>query len=217
MHKISVENGRLVVDPEDDVWALPIVVTEDLMAAVFACEPHEDGHIANLFHHLSTQDRARFSDACMAHPEYSVKFSVAYFQWAAVGSSTQKWSMKDFKITYQKKIGSWLIDIILVDATSRSWYAVNDKGIWSEQEFEFTYGSTIQDHLRRYSEERLVTVEQAIRVMEEPLVAREIVVADKNTGAIQTITVVGPPSVTTDLWVMPAGFVFVNNRVEDEA
>jgi hypothetical protein len=205
MFEITVDGGRLAVDPDDNYWVLPKSITPEFLTAVFQSDAGNDAHIANLFDHLSQADRDRFADACEASPAHQIAFSDAFVQWAIVGGRDGKWDINQFTIGYRRPLGSWLVDEVLVDSISRVWYAVNPHGIWSEREFDFRYGQALQDHIRRYAEERLIVVESVVKAITQPLETKRVTLLSPD-GTIAVSMLTGPPSVDVKLWELPPGY-----------
>ncbi len=204
MFELQVADGRLIVDPDDSKWVLPRRITAEFLTAVFQADVGEDGHIANLFDHLSEIDRDMFANACETSPAHQIAYSDAFVQWAIVGGDGGKWDVNTFTIGYRRKVGSWLITEVLVDSPSGVWYAINPQGIWSEREFDFRYGQNMQDHLRRYAEERLIVTESIVKTITQPLETKRVtLVAPDGNVVVRNLT--GPPSVQVKLWELPAG------------
>ncbi len=211
MDSIRLEDGQLVVDQDVDVLPLPLFPSIALLDAIFDALPGEDGHVAAICARFTPDDRYRFQQVCedMGMP-YVALWSRAAIMWASVTNDDLQWDLGIMLTCYRRKVGSWLIDTLLV-TSSDVWFVINEKGTHTAEEFEYRYGASITSHLTRYIEERKRTIENLVEVVNSPMCDRMVTVVTPD-GRIDKLKLHGPSGVLAKAWEIPAGYRYMDEE-----
>ncbi len=206
MQSVRLEEGRVIV-PDEDMIALPDEISGEFITAVFDASPGEPGHVSALHERLSPTERRRFADACeAAGDELATRWAQAAVAWSTVGADG-RWDESVFRFCCRLSVNSWLVTDVLATETG-IWLARTTDGLKTTQEFEFTYGETIKEHLRKFAEFTTTSAEHVISCLDAGLVERVLFISTVDgAGRYRRI---GPAGLESSHWLLRPGEYFIS-------
>ncbi len=209
MELIRMSQGRLIV-PDGAVVGLPKDLSVEFLDAVFGAGMEDDGHVHRIHRKLPWAEKTRFEKACRGFgEEYEALWAQAAISWASILNETNRWDSKMFNWCYSERIGSWLVEDVVLTETG-IWFATSrDETLMTMDDFLFEYGITFKEHLEKVVSYTAAHCQDVLAHMADSLITKQVVLGYPD-GSIGMAVRVGPSRVPPRHWTYSPGETFLD-------